>query len=109
MDTGGVGYSLHAIFSTLQLAPQVTPQVAQQVTPQVEAILNAARLAASAEALQRAARLEDRVYFLKSYLRPLLERGWLERTIPDKPRSRMQRYRTTKSGLVTLRKVEREG
>ena len=87
---------------TAQVAPQVTPQVAQQVTPQVEAILNAARLAASAEALQRAAGLKDRVHFLKSYLRPLLERGWLERTIPDKPRSRMQRYRTTEAGLAAL-------
>jgi ATP-dependent DNA helicase RecG len=85
-------------------APQVTPQVSQQVTPQVRAVLDAARQAASAEALQHAAGLKDRVHFLKSYLQPLLEQGWLERTIPDKPRSRLQRYRTTEAGLAMLEK-----
>ena len=88
--------------ATAQVTPQVTPQVAPQVTPQVEAVLGAARQAASAGDLQRAAGLKDRVHFLRSYLQPLLERGWIERTIPDKPRSRMQRYRTTAAGLAAL-------
>jgi len=89
--------------ATAAVTPQVTPQVAPQVTPQVRAVLEAAEQAASAEVLQRAAGLKDRVHFLRSYLQPLLERGWLERTIPDKPRSRMQRYRTTEAGLAMLR------
>lgn len=79
-------------------APQVTPQVAPQVTPQVTAVLEAARQPASAEALQHAAGLKDRVHFLKSYLQPLLEQGWLERTIPDKARSRLQKYRQLRQG-----------
>ncbi len=87
---------------------QVTPQVAPQVTPQVRAVLEAAKQAASAETLQRAAGLKDRVHFLRSHLQPLLERGWLERTIPDKPRSRLQRYRTTVGGLAVLKTTERE-
>jgi ATP-dependent DNA helicase RecG len=87
-----------------QVTPQVTPQVGQQVTPQVKTVLEAATQAANAEALQRAAGLKDRVHFLKSYLQPLLEQGWLERTIPDKPRSRMQRYKTTEAGLAMIPK-----
>ncbi len=71
-------------------------------TPQVRAVLMAARQAAGAGALQRAAGLRDRVHFLRSYLQPLLECGWLERTLPDKPRSRMQRYRTTEAGVAML-------
>lgn len=87
---------------TAQVAPQVTPQVAPQVTPQVRAVLEAARRVVSAGTLQRAAGLRDRGHFLRSYLQPLLERGWLARTIPDKPRSRMQRYRTTEAGVEML-------
>jgi ATP-dependent DNA helicase RecG len=78
--------------------PQVTPQVTLHVAPQVAAILKAATTPSSAVELQRAAGLKDRVHFLREYLRPLLEKGWLERTIPDKPRSRNQRYRTTELG-----------
>jgi hypothetical protein len=51
----------------------------------------------------------NRTKFRDSFIKPLLEEGFLVLTIPDKPRSRMQRYRTTKPGLATLRKVEREG
>jgi len=40
------------------------------------------------------------------YLRPLLEAGLLEPTIPDKPRSSKQRYRLTLSGVEYLKKVE---
>ena len=85
-------------FKAQMIAGGTTPQV----TPQVEAVLEAASPAASAEALQRVAGLKDRVHFLKSYLQPLLEQGLLERTLPDKLRSRMQKYRTTKAGVDIL-------
>jgi ATP-dependent DNA helicase RecG len=40
----------------------------------------------------------DRKHFQTVYLRPMLEAGWLARTIPDKPNSRNQRYITTEKG-----------
>jgi ATP-dependent DNA helicase RecG len=86
---------------------QVTTQVTIQVTTQVAAVLDAARQTLSAGALQRAAGLKNRVHFLHSYLRPLLDKGWLERTIPDKPRSRMQRYRLTPAGEAALRRASK--
>jgi len=38
-----------------------------------------------------------------NYLAPLMAMGVLERTIPDKPRRRMQRYRTTEAGPAVLK------
>lgn len=85
--------------------PHVTPQVAPQVTPQVVAVLAEAREGArSREELQEAAGIKDREHFRKAYLEPLLGHGWLERTIPDKPRSRLQRYKTTAAGAAVVEK-----
>ena len=51
----------------------------------------------------------DRTKFRNQVLRPLLNAGWIEMTIPDKPTSRMQRYRTTAAGNEVLAAVERRG
>ena len=84
-----------------------TTQVTAQVTAQVAAILNAARRTASAGELQRASGLRHRVHFLNAYLRPLLKQGWLERTIPNKPQSRLQRYKTTVAGEKLIRTAKK--
>lgn len=87
-----------ALYVTFRAAIGPTPQV----TPQVIAILETAITPRSRAELQRAARLEDREHFRKAYLEPLLEAGLLERTIPDKPTSPRQRYRTTEAGKKIL-------
>jgi ATP-dependent DNA helicase RecG len=46
----------------------------------------------------------DRTKFRNQVLRPLLDAGLLEMTIPDKPRSSRQRYRTTAAGLAYIGK-----
>ncbi len=51
----------------------------------------------------------NRTKFRNQVLRPLLEAGWIEMTIPDKPTSRHQRYRTTASGREVLAGVEGGG
>jgi ATP-dependent DNA helicase RecG len=73
-----------------------------QVTPQVARVLGAARSDCSFADLQAAAGLKDRVHFLKTHMEPLLLAGWIERTIPDKPRSSKQKYRLTENGRQTL-------
>ena len=50
----------------------------------------------------------NRTKFRNSVIKPLLEAGFLVLTIPGKPRSRMQRYRTTEAGLATSTEPARE-
>ncbi|MEO8613787.1 MAG: Fic family protein [Luteolibacter sp.] len=52
----------------------------------------------SREELQALLELSDRHNFRKLYLLPALEAGLIERTIPDKPNSRLQKYRLTAKG-----------
>ena len=47
----------------------------------------------SARELMAKLGLSDRNSFMETYLNPALKHGLVERTIPDKPTSRMQRYR----------------
>jgi len=46
--------------------------------------------------------LRHRETFVDNYLRPLLEKGWLEPTIPGSPRSRLQKYRLMAAGMKAL-------
>ncbi len=58
-------------------------------------------------ALLAVAGRSDRTKFRNQVLGPLLTHGLLEMTIPDKPRSRMQRYRTTEAGRDAVKRNQR--
>jgi Fic family protein len=79
---------------SLEFAPQVTPQV----TPQVELLLGKMASEMSREELQRALGLKDRKSFREGCLRPALALGLIEMTRPEKPNSRLQKYRLTDRG-----------
>ncbi|MGB5196514.1 MAG: ATP-binding protein [Candidatus Deferrimicrobium sp.] len=92
-----------------QTTEQVTVQVGGQVTGQVaEQVLRFCRTPRKSSEIRELLHLKHRETFTDNYLRPLLEKGWLEPTIPGKPRSRMQRYRTTEAGLAASKEPERE-
>lgn len=74
------------------------PQVAPQVTPQVGQLLEVIHGEMSREALQSSLDLRDRKSFRDRYLKPALAGGLIEMTIPEKPNSRLQRYRLTDKG-----------
>ncbi len=90
---------------TVQLTGQVGGQVTGQVAVQVLRYCQTPRKASEIRALLN---LRHRETFVDNYLRPLLETGWLEPTIPDKPKSRLQRYRTTTAGLAVLQEQGRK-
>ncbi len=45
---------------------------------------------------------KDRTKFRNQILRPMMDAGWIEMTIPDTPTSRKQRYRITEAGRAAL-------
>jgi predicted transcriptional regulator len=49
--------------------------------------------------------LKGRANFEERYLKPAIEAGIIEPTIPDKPQSRMQKYRLTEKGADLLIKI----
>lgn len=79
-------------------APQVTPQV----TPQVLQLLEIIKDEVSREQLQLALGLKDRKSFRVRYLLPALAKSLIEMTIPDKPKSSLQKYRMTELGKITI-------
>lgn len=82
----------------LETVTTFAPQVAPQVTPQVGDLLAVIQGEMGREALQMALGLSDRKSFRERYLKPALADGLIEMTIPDKPNSRLQKYRLTDKG-----------
>lgn len=64
---------------------------------QVDIIRNCLTTSAIGELMQVVGR-SNRAKFRNQVLKPLMEAGWLEMTIPDKPRSSKQQYRLTAKG-----------
>lgn len=59
-------------------------------------------------ALMKVLGRSDRTKFRNQVLKPLMEAGWLEMTIPDKPTSSKQQYRLTAKGKNLLAQLEEE-
>ena len=77
-----------------------------QVADCVERLVYALQHEMSRADLQAALKLRDRQNFLANYLKPALNAGLVEMTMPDKPTSRNQRYRRTAAGEALARRRE---
>ena len=69
------------------------PHDAHHVTPHVERLLGVLRGEMSRAELMSVLGLADRGHFTRNYLQPALRAGLIEMTVPERPRSRTQRYR----------------
>lgn len=47
----------------------------------------------------------DRTKFRNQILKPLLQAGWVAMTLPDKPNSRLEKYRLTEPGHLELSRI----
>ncbi len=73
-----------------------------QVTGQVLRLLSVMNSEHSRTNLQSMLRLKHRDSFMNAYLQPAIQAGFIEMTIPDKPNSRLQKYRLTDYGRALL-------
>ena len=80
-------------------APEVTPEV----TPEVQSMLSVLDGEMSRLDIMGALGLSDEKHFRQHYQQTAIRLGLIEMTLPDKPRSRNQRYRLTDKGKQLLK------
>jgi hypothetical protein len=116
MKRGGVFYEPPSfieddMFTTVvPVAPvesEVIGQVTPQVTPEVIGMLSVLKGAMDRRSSQVAMGLKAWKNFHLVYLRPALDAGLVEMTIPDKPRSSKRKYRLSDNGRQVLCRSEK--
>jgi hypothetical protein len=100
-----IAFMLRMILDAVSVS---APQVAPQVSPQVGILLGEFQGEMSRETLQTTLGLSDRKSFRSRYLKPAMDEGLIEMTIPEKPNSRQQKYRLTHKGRQWLAQYDRE-
>ena len=86
-----------------------TGQVTGQVDPWIERVLRACELKGEMKSieLQEVAGIRHRETFQRNYLDQLLNEELIERTIPEKPKSRLQKYRLSNKGKMLLESLSK--
>lgn len=88
-----IEFSLQAIHDALEELSE-TEQVSVQVTEQVEKLMKViGNEALSTKELMELLGMRHRPTFMENYLKPALQLGFIEMTIPDKPKSSKQKYK----------------
>jgi len=89
------------VIATPQDKPSKTKEKGQstpQVTPQVKKLVNVILGEMSREEIQRKLKLSDKRNYINKYQKPAIVLELIEMTIPDKPNSKLQKYRLTTKG-----------
>ena len=110
-----IEFTLSALYETIaeQVGRQVEHQVEHQVGHQVKHQVELSKLQFAILEILRNGSLSRKEIFAAAYLHgdsrsfkrniaPLLSSGFVEMTIPDKPNSRMQKYRITAAGISVI-------
>lgn len=98
-----IEFMLETILATIRAT--LTPEVNPEVTPEVKKmlkLLNNAGSAMSRREIQQKLDLSDEKHFREFYLQPSVAGGLIEMTVPERPTSRLQKYRLTRKGSQLL-------
>jgi Fic family protein len=104
-STAFIEFLLSALLAALREASSApaSEQVGEQLSEQVVRLLRAcSKTPQSKVGLLAAAGLANAYLNYKRHILPLIESELLERTLPDKPNSRLQKYRLTAKGRALL-------
>jgi hypothetical protein len=77
---------------------RLTSPITEQVTEQVRELVHVLDKEMDRQEIQDKLGLWHRENFRQNYLKPALEQGFVEMTLPDKPNSSLQKYRLTLLG-----------
>ncbi|MFH1627124.1 MAG: Fic family protein, partial [Pseudomonadota bacterium] len=94
-----VEFPIHPVFAE---ALKTIPEVTMEVTMEVKRLLSTMTGEHSRKELQEMLSLKNADHFRKAYLLSAIEAGLVEMTLPDKPKSRLQKYRLTHKGRTWL-------
>jgi ATP-dependent DNA helicase RecG len=83
---------------TTEVTTEVTMEVTMEVTTEVQKLVSLITDEHSSKELKENLLLKNDEHFRKQYVKPALEQGFIEMTIPDKPKSSKQKYRLTEKG-----------
>ncbi|MCF8080485.1 MAG: putative DNA binding domain-containing protein [Desulfobacterales bacterium] len=83
-----------------------TAEVAEEVAEKIMRLLSIMDGAMTRQDIQRALGLKHEEHIRRAYLVPALKTGAVQMTIPDKPRSKYQKYRLTDKGIRLLRQMK---
>lgn len=102
-STAFVAFMLNAILDSLRETMK-TDQDGDQVSDQVKRLLHVLeRNPLSASDLMQRLGMSHRPTFRKNYLHPAANKGLVDMTLPDKPNSRLQKYRITPKGIAYIK------
>ena len=81
---------------------EVTGEATGEVTGEVERIIRAVTGEMKRSEIQAVLELRHEDHFRERYLKPALDSGWIEMTVPEKPQSPLQQYRLTEKAREWL-------
>ena len=102
-----VEFPIHPVFAEA-LAKRAAAEVTAEVTAEVKRLIAVITGDHTRRELQETLGLKHAEHFRKVYLLPAINAGFIEMTLPDKPQSRLQKYRLSEKGQAVRQLLNEE-